>query len=228
MRVANVLLSAGVVLAVCQITPFAQAQDSADCSSANATIEGLIKQADPGGSVWTRQECGQARHIQSGLVCGATNDVNWTLNQIIVFPSGPRTMAGQDVACDFSDSAGNSFTLYATNFEPDVDDQDQFDASTSAIQQRFTGVTPIQILTTETNSEDGKSIEPLAAAYAFELDGQAYQTAIWLRTIGDWSVKLRATYRSETEAAAIERQLSSNLVWLAAAQNVERRTNAAE
>jgi len=220
MAIRNLVMGAVFVATNFLLSSVVQAETSTDCSAADEAISKLINEADPAGDVWQYQSCGRALHIQSGLSCETNAGDDWTLRKVIVFPSGSRTPTGQDVACDYTDSTGSSFTLYATNFDPDIGDEDQFNAATAAIRQRFPGATSVKILTTTSSSENGQDIGPLAAAYSFELEGQPYQSAIWLRTINGWSIKLRATYLEEAEAKVLEKQLSGNLVWLAAAQDV--------
>lgn len=158
----------------------------ADTSAARGPAREDGEKAPPQ-SVWTIENGGEGRHLQSGLSCPA---------QLGGFNRTPLTVFdgfGLDVACGYNGSA--VITLYFSRGFPL---EQAYAEAKTAVTRSYEARNPL--LKGETQVERGGLKFRRAE---FELDGGAMRSDVWMTDIHGWVLKYRVSYLPKDADAAL-------------------------
>ncbi|MCF4165949.1 hypothetical protein L2U69_09865 [Zavarzinia compransoris] len=154
--------------------------------------DNLIAATAGGTAAFRSDENGNVVHIQSGMTCPPTNAAgNVALERLFIFPNSPP---GDDVGCDYvmaptEDLPGGRVSLYATR-NRGMSAADYLAASVGQIVA-FHGTaqsSKVPVLTV-------KGLGPIEGqGFVIAMNGQRMKSGVWVTVVGDWLVKIRATY----------------------------------
>lgn len=147
----------------------------------------VLDQAD--GTIFLAGPNGEARHALTGMVC-PTAFAGFQRDRMVIFDA---TGGGRDVSCRFS--IGRSyFTLYLTRYPERMAASDVFSSYSGSARS----VAPA-VRDTAPPLPVGKPPLPLFEDFWVGTRGQV--DGLWMVQIGQWYIKVRATYDREDEAA---------------------------
>lgn len=138
-------------------------------------------------------------HIQSGMTCKQTNKSrSIVLERLFVFPGDTP---GDDVGCDYAVFVGDQgtagkVTLYATR-NWGLSASDYLAASVEQIYAFHGAVEPRQVPVPSFDE-----LGPIEGqGFTVTMNGQRAQSGVWVTVVGDWLVKVRATYPMPEDGA---------------------------
>lgn len=143
-------------------------------------------------SQWQEYKSGYF-HPLSGLVC-PDRLREFRFEEVSVNPS---YSPGLDIHCKLRDANGNWVTLFLNHDSTRATLKDHFEEASNSIRlvHSTDEVRPVP------KTSDGNEVAELAAAYRMTpytmrllVDEEVMDTAIWLKQIGSWHVKIRANY----------------------------------
>lgn len=155
----------------------------------------LAADAEP---IWQLVD-GGLQHLASGFICLA-NVGDFSLSGDETYPGLPP---GKDVACIYDGEAGGAVKLHLTDFGRAVSPSAHMKGTTTTISDTYsvTGPAPVPLL-------DGQAHPAESEARSFRLAAKSelrpdvpVDTAIWIRQIGPWHIKARATYETDRSDA---------------------------
>ncbi len=173
-------------------------QTSASGSPAGSTpppggagVGGPTQIYEPDGVVFARQDDGGARHQPTGFVCPIAYGALSRRDMVIY----DRSEGGRDVSCGYGEIGSSGwYTLYLTKI-PAMSLAQVFQAYVQEAQK----VTPVA---RTTNPPLATGPAPLPTSASFWMDPNGTEQGLWLSKIGDWHVKVRATFRPGLEKEA--------------------------
>lgn len=141
------------------------------------------------GTVFVATPNGGMRHALTGMIC-PTEIAGFKRDRAVIFDA---TGGGRDVSCRFS--IGRSFmTLYLTRYPQSMPAPDVFDTYSRSARTVAPAVR-------ETAAPLEAGLAPLPAFEDFWVGTQGQVDGLWMVQIGQWYIKVRATYEPEDEAA---------------------------
>jgi hypothetical protein len=152
-----------------------------------AAGRGLARLNGADGVVFEAVDDGGARHKLTGFVCPAELE-GFTRTRMIVFD---QSEGGRDVACNYQRD-GARLTLYLTRL-PGRTAEDVFDTYVLQAQN----VAP-DVGVAESPLPAGLAPRPEFGQFWLSRGGEV--NGLWLSQIGDWHIKLRATYPEGEDA----------------------------
>ncbi len=169
------------------------AEEMADPADRPANLAILAATPDANG-VFTVQDDGTVRHVQSGLVC-PSGFPNMKLAHLLVYPSaaGP----GTDVGCDYGRAnkgrADSKLTIFAVKAAEGATLVDVFARYRSEVVQTVAGLQPNGAVFV---IDDHKSAKPLPKFQSEEFVGGngAFTTSLIVALQGGWVAEIRETY----------------------------------
>ncbi|MEO0881456.1 MAG: hypothetical protein AAFY34_01875 [Pseudomonadota bacterium] len=184
-----------LVLAACASPTAPDPQNAAPAITANELPDGTNAASDP---LWQPADTGLL-HIESGVTCPSIV-ADFAFTGEVAFPGqGP----GRDVACNYIAETGGAIRLHITRFARTVSTDAYLKGSLETIKARYRQTVAIN----PPSSTPGRPITPSAAALRTDAlsanrPGTPVDTALWIEQVGDWHIKIRATYEIDRTAAA--------------------------
>ena len=213
---------AGMVLAACasKTPPRVDAIGSVQGQQSIVTPETEAQEAptEPGAPIWQATADGAGlQHLASGFVCPAEYEA-FLLTGDEIFPGLGH---GHDVACIFRAAEGGIVRLHLTNFGRDVPASAHLKGVQTQIAQaeQILANAPLPPLTGDAVPDNSAAYQ-IAARSALRPDIPV-NTAVWIKPVGKWHVKARATYEAD-RSVQIGRLVSGLLA--AAARDIDQPT----
>jgi len=225
-RHARLPVTAAFALAASLIaTPAAQAAERQPSPIKKALADGLITETKSNG-VFEADETGKVTHLQSGMECfTALSKAPLQLIRLIVYPSAEK---GGDVSCGYmvrGETGVSQLTLYAYRHNGQTSSQ-LIDSAVQEIRSAHTDWTASEKapMTMAIGKMPDAKTFALAARFEFGSAPEMF-SSVWVGTVGDWAIKMRATYPKAEETAT---ELQSVLIWSVAHKNVGEHAVSAE
>jgi hypothetical protein len=182
-----------------------------------ALADGLIAETKSNG-VFDADDTGKVTHLQSGMECfAALSKEPLQLIRLITYPSKAK---GGDVSCGYmvrGETGVSQLTLYAYHHNGQTSEQ-LIEAAVQEIRAAHGDWTAAEKapMTMAIGKDTATVARALAARFEFGSSPEMF-SSIWVGTVGDWAIKMRATYPKTEETAT---ELQSILLWAVANKNV--------
>ena len=173
------------------------AMAEAQVSLANRNSE-IVARSSGATGVFSVQEDGSIRHLQSGLVC-PEDFPNVRFTDVQIYPS---SSIGEDVGCDYARIAPNGFavsklTIFAVKAADPATPDDVFTRYRREIETAHPEATSTApALQIKSDSTGQTATDYRSVGYAITVSGKVVHSELIVGVFNGWVIEVRATYPS--------------------------------